>query len=153
MRKAFASSKAEIASSSTGNAGGDLSDRHEAGGVRMMSVFHIVPAVISIATLLSFSGLAVAQGIGLPGQSGDKPIEINAEQGIEWQQNNRAYIARGNARAAQGDVAVLADTLTAYYRETENGRTDIWRIDAVGRVRIVTPHPKGLWRRGGVRCC
>lgn len=99
---------------------------------------HLI-AGVWCAALLMFPGMASAQGIGLPGQSGDKPIEINAEQGIEWQQNNKAYLARGNARAAQGDVAVLADTLTAYYRETEGGGTDIWRIDAVGSVRIVTP--------------
>ena len=99
---------------------------------------HLI-AGVWCAALLMLPGMASAQGIGLPGQSGDKPIEINAEQGIEWQQKNKAYIARGNARAAQGDVAVLADTLTAYYRETEGGGTDIWRIDAVGSVRIVTP--------------
>lgn len=105
----------------------------------MISVLRTLPAFSLIVALLVLPGMVQAQGIGLPGQSGDKPIEINADQGIEWQQNNKAYIARGNARAAQGDVAVLADTLTAYYRETETGGTDIWRIDAVGSVRIVTP--------------
>ena len=89
--------------------------------------------------MLVLSGPALTQGIGLPGQSGDKPIEINADEAIEWQQKNRVYIARGNARAAQGDVSVLADTLRAYYRETEAGGTDIWRIDGIGQVRIVTP--------------
>lgn len=105
----------------------------------MISVLRTLPAFSLILALLVLPGMVQAQGIGLPGQSGDKPIEINADQGIEWQQNNKAYIARGNARAAQGDVAVLADTLTAYYRETETSGTDIWRIDAVGSVRIVTP--------------
>jgi lipopolysaccharide export system protein LptA len=105
----------------------------------VISVLRTLPAFSLILALLVLPGMVQAQGIGLPGQSGDKPIEINADQGIEWQQNNKAYIARGNARAAQGDVAVLADTLTAYYRETETGGTDIWRIDAVGSVRIVTP--------------
>ena len=98
-----------------------------------------IAAWSAVSLLLTMPAAAIAQGIGLPGQSGDKPIEIHADQGIEWQKNNKAYIARGNARAAQGDVAVLADTLTAYYRETEGGGTDIWRIDAVGSVRIVTP--------------
>jgi len=94
--------------------------------------------------MLVLSGTAQTQGIGLPGQSGDKPIEINADEAIEWQQNNKVYIARGNARAAQGDVSVLADKLRAYYRETEAGGTDIWRIDGVGRVRIVTPTQKAF---------
>jgi lipopolysaccharide export system protein LptA len=98
--------------------------------------------------LLSGFQPAQAQGIGLPGQSSDRPIEINADEGIEWQQNTKAYIARGNARAAQGDVAVHADTLTAYYRENEGGSTDIWRIDAIGRVRIVTPTQKAFGDKG-----
>ena len=98
----------------------------------------ILAPVIALA-LFGFGGPAVAQGVGLPGQSSDKPIEINAEQGIEWQQRNKVYIARGNARAAQGDVAVYGDVLTAYYRDTDGGETEIWRIDAEGNVRIVTP--------------
>ena len=40
--------------------------------------------------LLLFSGGLAAQGIGLPDQSKGAPIEINAEQGIEWQQKTKA---------------------------------------------------------------
>jgi len=98
--------------------------------------------------LMSAFHPAEAQGIGLPGQSSDRPIEINADEGIEWQQNTKAYIARGNARATQGDVAVHADTLTAYYRESKGGSTYIWRIDAIGRVRIVTPTQKAFGDKG-----
>lgn len=90
------------------------------------------------ATTLSIPVMAQTQGIGLPGQSRDTPLEINADEGIEWQQKTKAYIARGNARAAQGDVAVHADTLTAYYREKQDGGTAIWRIDAENNVRIVS---------------
>ena len=108
-------------------------------------------AAIYAGALLGFSlaaGQAHAQGIGLPGQSKDRPIEINADQGIEWQQKTKAYIARGNARAAQGDVAVHADVLTAYYRENEGGGTAIWRIEAESRVRIVTPTQKAFGNKG-----
>ena len=94
---------------------------------------------IGLVAIIAFPSISAAQGIGLPGQSNEKPIEIRADKGIEWHQNDKTYIARGNARAAQGDVAVLADTLTAYYRETEAGTTDIWRIDANGSVKIVSP--------------
>jgi len=94
--------------------------------------------LVALATVLVAVG-AHAQGIGLPGQTRDKPLEILADQGIEWNQPRKAYIARGNAQAIQGDVAVRADVLTAYYREAEGGRTDIWRIDADNSVRIVTP--------------
>lgn len=112
-----------------------------------MGVSFRAAAAVAFLLLSAFQP-AQAQGIGLPGQSSDRPIEINADEGIEWQQNTKAYIARGNARAAQGDVAVHADTLTAYYRENKGGSTDIWRIDAVGRVRIVTPTQKAFGDKG-----
>lgn len=72
----------------------------------------------------------------------DQPLEINAEDGIEWNRNDRTYTARGNARAASGDVEVLADVLTAYYREPaegEGGSTEIYLLEATGSVRINSP--------------
>jgi lipopolysaccharide export system protein LptA len=53
--------------------------------------------------------------------SGDnnKPVNIEADNGIEWQQNNKVYIARGNAKATRGDNTVNADTLYAYYRDAQ----------------------------------
>lgn len=82
---------------------------------------------------------AWAQGIGLPTQKNGKPIEIDADAGIEWHQKTQQYIARGNARASQGDVSVRGDTLVAYYRKSAQGKSSIWRIDANGNVRIVSP--------------
>ena len=72
----------------------------------------------------------------------DQPLEINADDGIEWNRNDKTYIARGNARAASGDVEVLADVLTAYYREPdegEEGETEIFLLEATGNVRINSP--------------
>ena len=102
----------------------------------------LAAALLAVMAGTGFAAGVAAQGIGLPNQSGNVPVEINAEQGIEWQQKAKAYIARGNARAVQGEVAVHADTLTAYYREGPSGGTAIWRIDAVGSVRIVSPTQK-----------
>ncbi len=80
---------------------------------------------------------AHAQGISAL-QESDEPLEINADDGIEWQRDNNVYIARGNARAAQGDVELFADTLTAYYRKGEDDSSQIYQVDADGNVRIVT---------------
>lgn len=102
---------------------------------------------IATACLLASSG-AGAQGIGLPNQTRDTPIEILADQGIEWQQENKAYIARGNAKARQGDVTVHADTLTAYYHKGAEGSTEIWRIDAEGNVRITSPRQTAYGTKG-----
>lgn len=79
---------------------------------------------------------AWAQSAGLDLRGGDMPIEVEAENGIEWQQENQVFVARGNARASRGDVAVHADELRAFYREKDGGGTEVMRLDAVGNVRI-----------------
>ncbi len=81
---------------------------------------------------------AAAQGLkGL--QSGNQPLEINADEGIEWRRNEQLYIARGNAEAIRGDLTVFADVMTAHYSKNQAGDTDIDRIDVEGNVRIVSP--------------
>jgi len=67
------------------------------------------------------------------------PIEIEAESGIEWRRNERLYIARGNATAKRGDLTVVADTLSARYREKSGGGSEIWQIEADGHVRLMSP--------------
>jgi lipopolysaccharide export system protein LptA len=49
------------------------------------------------------------------------PIDITANDGIDWQQNERTVIARGNARAVRGNVTVIADRLIAHYRKKGAG--------------------------------
>ncbi len=93
----------------------------------------LVAAALAVA-------LGVAPASAVVGLGGSKnssaPVAIEAEDGIEWQQAKQIYIARGNARAAQGDTTVRADTLTAHYRTAANGDTEIWRVVAEGNVRI-----------------
>mgnify|MGYP006275231033 FL=1 len=102
---------------------------------------------------------------GLVGGSGSGPLEIDATDGIEWRRDEQVYIARGDASASRGGVTVYGDRLIAHYRETEgspdggsgagsgdnaanggqpgtdaglsNGGTEIYRVEAVGNVRIV----------------
>jgi lipopolysaccharide export system protein LptA len=92
-------------------------------------------------------GTGHAQGLGL-GTKGSKPIEVYANQGIEWNQTEKRYIARGNAKAIQGDTTVYADTLTAHYVETQEKGSEITRIDAVGNVKIVSPQQTVYGDRG-----
>jgi lipopolysaccharide export system protein LptA len=103
-----------------------------------------------------------SNALGLAGDdNSNKPLNIEAENGIEWQQNNKVYIARGNAKATRGDDSVTADTLYAYYRDAQpagaaspqlrsnppgaqqspfdNGSTQIYRIEADGHVVFATP--------------
>ncbi|MGB0682638.1 MAG: LptA/OstA family protein [Magnetovibrionaceae bacterium] len=92
--------------------------------------------IAGIMALISLSGPALAQGLS---GGGDSPLEVTAENGIEWQQDKQVFLARGNALATQGDVTVASDILRAYYRETDEGKTDVWRVDADGNVLINSP--------------
>lgn len=79
-----------------------------------------------------------AQGLqGL--QSGDQPLEINAEDGIEWRRDEQLYVARGNAVATRGDITVYADVMSAHYTSGAEGKSEIDRIEVHGNVRIVSP--------------
>ena len=79
-------------------------------------------------------------GSSLLGGRSQGPLEVTSENGIEWQQDVKAYIARGNAVAKRGQTTLYADVLTAYYRDIPNSsQTEIWRVVADGHVRITTP--------------
>ncbi|MCK5777324.1 MAG: hypothetical protein KAH11_00940 [Rhodospirillales bacterium] len=79
-----------------------------------------------------------AQSLSLGGVKGDQPIEVYAQDGIEWQQDGSLFVARGDARAVRGEVEVLSDELRAHYRENAAGQSEVWRLDAIGNVRIVS---------------
>ncbi len=94
-------------------------------------------ALIAALTVLSGAGTGQAQSLGF-GRGNSDPIQIEANEGIEWQRNNQVYVARGEARASQGGVTVEADELVAHYRPNEAGTDEIYRIDANGKVRILS---------------
>lgn len=75
------------------------------------------------------------------GHAADKlPLEITADQQLEWNQQDRTYVARGNAKAVQGEFSVTADTLTAHYAEdgqsaqNKSGAGNITKLTAAGNV-------------------
>lgn len=67
-------------------------------------------------------------------------LRIDADQGLEWQRREKVVIARGNARAVRGDLAVQAKELRALYRDGADGKAEIYRVIADGSVRIATPN-------------
>lgn len=99
-----------------------------------------LPAVLlALAALAAAPVPAFAQSLGtLDLESSDAPIEITAEDGIEWRRDEKVYLARGNARAARGDMAVSAAVLTAHYREGPDGDIEVYRIEADGNVRLAS---------------
>ncbi len=91
------------------------------------------------------SQTAIAQGLSFSSKDPDKPITVTAQQGLEWQQNDQKFIARGDAQAVQGDVTVIADELVAHYRnkpkaggsgDTDETSSEVYRVDATGKVTI-----------------
>ena len=98
-------------------------------------------------TLLAMA--AAAQSPLMNGTDSKQPLEVQADSGIEWRQNEQLYIARGNAVAKRGPAEVHADTLIAHYRpikpgsqpvgdsaNTLGGNTEIYRVDAEGNVTM-----------------
>jgi len=94
--------------------------------------------VVAWAGLAAWVGPAAAQSLNFASSESGLPIEVTADDGIEWQQDQQVFLARGNARATRGEVAVDSDLLRAFYRKKAEGGTDIYRLEAVGSVRIAS---------------
>jgi lipopolysaccharide export system protein LptA len=118
-----------------------------------------LPVLLGCALMWMLPAVARAQPIDL---SGGGPIDVTAAGGFEWRQNEQKVIANGDARAVRGDVTVIADHLIAYYRkkapppgatpvaattpapsggitDDESGDNEVYRLEAIGNVRIFTP--------------
>jgi lipopolysaccharide export system protein LptA len=111
-----------------------------------------VKAVLTVTLALGVS-LSAAQSQQLDFSHGG-PIVVTASEGMEWRQNEREVIARGDARAVRQNVTVVADKLIAFYRPKngapvqaaqsivsgpDTGGNEIYRVQAEGNVRIFTP--------------
>ena len=118
-----------------------------------------------LLALLLLPAAAHAQGLDM---SKGGPIDVTAQDGMEWRQNEQMVIANGDARAVRGGVTVTADRLIARYRRkanapanapannpannpanapanapaatgaTDTGSNEIYRIEAEGHVHIFT---------------
>jgi lipopolysaccharide export system protein LptA len=114
-----------------------------------MTLDRLLARVLVSAVLLAgaMPGPALAQALNIG--NGNQPVEILADQGIEWNREAQTYIARGNASAKQGETTVYGDMLTAYYRQQpDGGGTAIFRYEAVGKVRIVSPTQTAVGDKG-----
>jgi lipopolysaccharide export system protein LptA len=111
---------------------------------RFVKVLGLVSALI-LATALSTVN---AQGLNFGNGDSDAPIEIYADNGIEWQQDTLTFLARGNARAIRGEVTIYGDELRAFYRKLLVGGTEIWRLDVIGNVKIVSPGETAYGEKG-----
>ena len=107
-----------------------------------------------LAALLAMLAVPVAaQPIDL---SRGGPVDVTAAGGFEWHDQEQKVIAFGDARAVRADVTILADRLVALYRKrpgtqpgasAEQGGNEIYRLEAEGHVRIVTPTDEAVGDR------
>lgn len=70
------------------------------------------------------------------------PLEITADDSLEWDRDNQRFTARENAMARQGPTALYASTLTADYREGETNSMEIWQMTANQNVIIESRQTK-----------
>ncbi len=96
-----------------------------------MSMFRSLLVLVAVVAG-AFNAPAHAQSLKFDG--GERPIDVTAQVGIELQQDNKRVIARGNAKAVQGDVTVTGDELIADYRTKADGASEVYRVFASGNV-------------------
>ena len=66
----------------------------------------------------------------------ENPIEIFAEEGIEWHKNKNKYVAIGNAKAVSGSLSLKSDRIEAFYTEKEDSGMNIKEVKAKKNVII-----------------
>ena len=66
----------------------------------------------------------------------DKPIEIFADEGIEWHKNKQKYVAVGNAKALSGSLSLESDKIEAFYNEKESSNMNIKEVKALKNVIV-----------------
>ncbi len=96
----------------------------------------VLGSLFALVLIVALQASAWAQTLNLAGRDGKGPISIDAAGGIEWNQSQKLFIARGPAKATRGNLVLDADELRAYYREKPQGGSEIFRLDAIGHVRI-----------------
>jgi lipopolysaccharide export system protein LptA len=67
---------------------------------------------------------------------GSDPIEISADNGIEWNRDAKTYTARGSAVAVQGNSELHGETLIASYTTSSS---EIQHVTADGAVKLMSP--------------
>lgn len=92
------------------------------------------PAGMTTLYALLFVGLA---GLPAAAQELEFPLEIVADEGIEWRRDERSLVAQGKVVLTRGATELRAETVSAHYRDTASGDgQEVYRVDASGAVRI-----------------
>lgn len=123
----------------------------------------LLALLVALAAPAVVPRAATAQPIDL---SSGGPVAITARDGFEWREAEQVVLAVGDARATRENVTVIADRLIARYRKKsgdapapagatqtgsalggDSGGNEIYRLEAEGNVRIVTPTDEAVGDR------
>lgn len=99
-----------------------------------------------LLTLIAAPALAEEQAAASVAPTG-APVAINADT-LEYNQDKRTYVARGNAEVEQNGVIIRAEVLTAHYVEGEGGKTTFTQVFAEGGVHITSGKGEVFGERG-----
>ena len=89
--------------------------------------------------LIQISASAVAQTAN---PDRNKPLEITADESMEWHRNDFYFKANKNVKAIQGTTTLLSEVLIAKYRDGKDGGMKIHTIQAAGSVQIISADSK-----------
>jgi lipopolysaccharide export system protein LptA len=130
-------------------------------------------AAVAALTLVACLAPPVAGRAQAIDMSSGGPVNVTAAGGFDWNENQQTVTAHGDARAVRGNVTVLADQLLARYRKkagsgapdatpaatppapggatatagVDTGDNEVYRLEAEGHVRIVTPTDEAIGDR------
>ena len=63
---------------------------------------------------------------------------VTAKNSLEYWEDKKIAVARGNAVAVQPDRRIMGDTLTAEFQANDAGVDALWKVTAVGTVQVFT---------------
>lgn len=89
-------------------------------------------------TCLAFITPTMTKAQEMPVGKSDAPLEITADESLEWHRAEKVFIAKKNAVATQGEANIAAQTLTAHYREDVKGNMEIAKVTADQQVTITS---------------
>ncbi len=78
----------------------------------------------------------------------NKPLEITANESLEWHRSDLFFLAKKDVKAKQGSTTLYCDSLIARYRDSKNtsskraGNINIYLVEALGNVSIVSANGK-----------
>ena len=89
------------------------------------------------AVILIFSSLKHSESQQLTNlDNNNEPIEIFADNGIEWHKNKNKYVALGNAKALSGTLSLESDKIEAFYNENDSSSMNITEVRAKKNVIV-----------------